>query len=316
MIEFKQVTKEYGQEDALKHLSLTIGDGKLFVLVGPSGSGKTTLLKMINRLVIPTSGQILIDQADVAQIDLENLRRHTGYVLQTGALFPNMTVEQNAGIQLEALGWPAEKRHERIVELLTRMGLAPDLFLKRMPSELSGGESQRVGIARALAANPKLILMDEPFSALDPLSKRQLQALILQLHRELATTFVFVTHDMREALHLADRLAVIYDGELQQLGTPAEILAAPANDFVREFFADVQQTQYLQRVLAAGFGQQLTENSDNDLPQFKNSDTIYQWAQLLQQQPQQKIQVAGFLLTPQDLVDYMASLNQGGEQRA
>ncbi|WP_125768057.1 ABC transporter ATP-binding protein [Lapidilactobacillus wuchangensis] len=316
MIEFKQVTKEYGQEDALKHLSLTIGDGELFVLVGPSGSGKTTLLKMINRLVVPTSGQVLIDQEDVAQVDLEDLRRHTGYVLQTGALFPNMTVEQNAGIQLEALGWPAEKRHARIAELLKRMDLDPALFLKRMPSELSGGEAQRVGIVRALAAKPKLVLMDEPFSALDPLSKRQLQALILQLHQELATTFVFVTHDMREAIHLADRLAVIHDGELQQLGTPAEILAAPANDFVRDFFDDVQQTQFLQRVLAAGFGQKVPTTEMQNLPAFKNSDTIYQWAQLLQKQPQQNIQVAGCLLTPLDLVNYMASLNQGGEQGA
>lgn len=316
MIEFKQVTKEYGQEAALKHLSLTIGDGELFVLVGPSGSGKTTLLKMINRLVVPTSGQVLIDQADVAAVDLEDLRRHTGYVLQTGALFPNMTVEQNARIQLEALGWPAEKCHQRIVELMKRVDLDPALFLQRMPSELSGGEAQRVGIVRALAAKPKLILMDEPFSALDPLSKRQLQALILQLHQELATTFVFVTHDMREAIHLADRLAVIHDGELQQLGTPAEILAAPANDFVRDFFADVQQSQYLQRVLAAGFGQPTSTAELADVPAFKNSDTIYQWAQLLQKQPQQQIQVAGYLLTPLDLVNYMASLNQGGESHA
>ncbi|MFD1464747.1 ATP-binding cassette domain-containing protein [Lapidilactobacillus mulanensis] len=321
MIEFKNVTKTYETEDALKELTLTINDGELFVLVGPSGSGKTTLLKMINRLAVPTSGEVSIDGQNVAEMDLENLRRHTGYVLQTGALFPNMTVEQNAGIQLEALGWEATKRHQRIVELMKRVDLDPELFLKRLPSELSGGESQRIGIVRALASNPKLILMDEPFSALDPLSKRQLQELILHLHAELATTFVFVTHDMREAIRLADRLAVIHNGELQQLGSAKEILSAPANDFVREFFDDDSiRRQFMQTVVAAGLGQPITlVKTDRlatdvivsgDVVKMAASDTIFSWAALVKQHPQQVVQVEETLLKPADLIAYLAQAKE------
>lgn len=321
MIEFEQVTKTYGQENALQNLNLTINDGELFVLVGPSGSGKTTLLKMINRLVVPTAGQVRIDDQNVAEMDLENLRRHTGYVLQAGALFPNMTVEQNAGVQLEALGWQAPKRHQRIVELLKKVDLDPETFLTRYPNELSGGEAQRIGIVRALAANPKLILMDEPFSALDPLSKRQLQELILQLHQELTTTFVFVTHDMREAIHLADRLAVVHDGELLQVGTATQILAEPANEFVHDFFDDDSiRRQFMQAVLDAGLGQRVTSKSASALAsgvifsgqveQLAKSDTIFDWANLVQQQPQQIVQVADHLLKPADLIAYLARIGE------
>ncbi|MFD0897421.1 ABC transporter ATP-binding protein [Loigolactobacillus binensis] len=307
MIRFEKVTKTYANEDALHNLDLSISAGELFVLVGPSGSGKTTLLKMINRLVVPTSGKVTIDDENVADMNLEELRRHTGYVLQAGALFPNMTVEQNAAIQLEALGWPEPKRHARILELLKRVDLAPELFLQRKPSELSGGEAQRVGIVRALASNPNLVLMDEPFSALDPLSKRQLQALVLELHRELKTTFVFVTHDMREAIRLADRLAVIHNGELQQLGKPADILADPANEFVRDFFDDpVARQRFLKQVIDSGFGRSISV--DDQYVALKGSDTIFQWAALVQQTATQNIRVGNRLLEPVDLIDYMATL--------
>lgn len=307
MIHFEKVTKTYANEDALHNLDLSISTGELFVLVGPSGSGKTTLLKMINRLVVPTSGKVTIDDENVADMNLEELRRHTGYVLQAGALFPNMTVEQNAAIQLEALGWPESKRHARIFELLKRVDLAPELFLQRKPSELSGGEAQRVGIVRALASNPNLVLMDEPFSALDPLSKRQLQALVLELHRELKTTFVFVTHDMREAIRLADRLAVIHNGELQQLGKPADILADPANEFVRDFFDDpVARQRFLKQVIDSGFGRSI--RVDDQYVALKGSDTIFQWAALVQQTAPQNIRVGNRLLEPVDLIDYMATL--------
>lgn len=307
MIRFKDVTKEYGNENALKDLSLTINSGELFVLVGPSGSGKTTLLKMVNRLISPTSGRVFIDDDDVATVDVQDLRRHTGYVLQTGALFPNMTVEQNASVQLEALGWDADKQHQRISELLSRVDLDPSVFLARKPSELSGGEAQRVGIVRALAANPKLILMDEPFSALDPLSKRQLQNLILKLHHELPTTFIFVTHDMQEAIKLADRLAVIHDGTLQQLGTPNDILASPANEFVRDFFDDGQsRKQFMKQVLTAGYGRPV--QTADEVTVLKDENTIFDWAEVVAETPEMLVQVNQQVLTGADLIAYMSTL--------
>lgn len=307
MIRFEKVTKTYADEDALHNLDLSISAGELFVLVGPSGSGKTTLLKMINRLVVPTSGKVMIADQDVAAMNLMELRRHTGYVLQTGALFPNMTVEQNAAIQLEALGWSEPKRQARVRELLQRVDLAPELFAQRKPSELSGGEAQRVGIVRALAADPNLVLMDEPFSALDPLSKRQLQDLILQLHQELKTTFVFVTHDMREAIRLADRLAVIHNGKLQQLGKPADILAAPANDFVRDFFDDPATRQrFLNQVIAAGIGRSV--QAMDQYVTLKGSDTLFTWAAVVQKTATQNIRVGEKILTPVDLIAYLATL--------
>ncbi|WP_461242879.1 ABC transporter ATP-binding protein [Secundilactobacillus muriivasis] len=313
MIELTTISKQYEDQYALKDLSLTINDGELFVLVGPSGSGKTTLLKTINRLVVPTTGTVKIDGEDVAQVDLQQLRRRIGYVLQTGALFPNMTVAQNASVQLDNLGWPTEKKQQRISELLEQVGLAPDLFLNRMPSELSGGEAQRVGIVRALAARPKLVLMDEPFSALDPVSRRQLQQIVIDLHHNIDTTIVFVTHDMHEAVRLADRVAVVYHGELQQVGTPAQLLSSPATPFVKTFFADEQAgNRLLGQVVAKGFG---CAPSATDQPVTLQPDqTIYAWAALLQERPTQTILVNGQLLTNQDLLRYMASLGTGGDR--
>lgn len=312
MITFSNVTKQYRSKNALNQFSLTIRDHELFVLVGPSGSGKTTLLKMINRLITPTSGTVSIDGQDVGQVaDVRKLRQEIGYVLQAGALFPNMTVAENAAIQLDALHWEDAKKQERIEQLLKRVGLQPDVFMSRYPRQLSGGEAQRVGIVRALAAHPKLVLMDEPFSALDPLSRRQLQELVVRLHRELATTFVFVTHDMQEAIKLADRLAVIHNGSLQQVGQPADILANPANQFVANFFDDEEiRSQFLQQVLASGLGHPL-KNQSTSVKKLSASDTIFTWAQLLQNQPQLLVQVDDKVLEPQDLITYMASLKGG-----
>lgn len=312
MIEIKQVTKTYADGDALANLTLTIDDGELFVLVGPSGSGKTTLLRSINRLVVPTSGQVFVDGVDVATVDLQDLRRHTGYVLQSGALFPNMTVEQNAQIQMEALGWAPAKMHDRICQLMHRVDLDPEVFLDRKPSELSGGEAQRVGIVRALAPNPKLVLMDEPFSALDPLSRRQLQSLVRELHLELETTFVFVTHDMREALQLADHLAVIHSGRLQQVGTPADIMAKPANDFVRNFFDDeIARSRYMQQVVASGLGKVAVGDETVTLD---GRDTIFDWAAAVQTQPDVVVRVGKTRLVAADLITYMARMTGGDQQ--
>nr|WP_211089353.1 ABC transporter ATP-binding protein [Secundilactobacillus angelensis] len=306
------VNKEYQDQHALDHLSLTINDGELFVLVGPSGSGKTTLLKTINRLVVPTSGQVKIDGKDVADTNVQELRREIGYVLQTGALFPNMTVAENASVQLDNLKWPVEKKRVRIAELMTAVGLDPDHFLGRMPSELSGGEAQRVGIVRALASKPGLVLMDEPFSALDPVSRRQLQQIVINLHQNLDSTIVFVTHDMHEALRLADRIAVVHDGRLQQVGTPTEILSEPANAFVSNFFADEQQTdQLLGQVLAAGFGRPV---QPGDLgKKMVKGQSIFEWATTLQSSQLDQVIVDNKVLTDHDLIDYLASLETEGD---
>lgn len=279
------------------------------MLVGPSGSGKTTLLKMINRLETPTSGSVSIDDKNVNDLNLTKLRQNIGYVLQSGALFPNMTVFQNAAIQLANLNWEPEKQHDRVAELLTEVGLPPKEFMTKMPHELSGGEAQRVGIVRALAASPMIVLMDGPFSALDPVSTRQLQDLVLQLHQTLATTFVFVTHDMQEAIKLADHLAVIHNGELQQIGTPNEILAAPTNDFVKNFFRDAsQQKAFLARVIESGLGQ--PKNHQKALV-LQQTDTIMDWATILHRNLAALIEVANVVLVPTDFPAYIATMKKG-----
>ncbi|APR07587.1 Choline transport ATP-binding protein OpuBA [Lentilactobacillus parabuchneri] len=310
MIEFSHVTKTFDGQDALKDLNLTIHDGELFVLVGPSGSGKTTLLKTVNRLVVPTSGSVKIDGQDVADSHLQKLRRHIGYVLQTGALFPNMTIEQNASIQLDNLGWDPAKKHQRIVELMTKVNLDPDQFLSRMPNELSGGEAQRVGIVRALAGRPKLVLMDEPFSALDPVSRRQLQKIILNLHKQIDTTIVFVTHDMHEAFLLADRLAVIHNGVLLQVGEPDYMMANPADAFVKRFFdVDVSGHRLLKQVIDSGLGR---PKADGDaVIKLQNSQTVYEWAGLLERIPGQLVEVDGQVLSQGDLISFVADLGKG-----
>lgn len=238
MIEFQQVSKEYGGQKVLTEYDLSIQDGEFFVLVGPSGSGKTTTLKMINRLIEPTDGDIYFDQKRIIDYDLKELRLRIGYVLQQIALFPNMTVAENIELIPEMKDWKKAARRERTRELLEKVGLSPDEYMHRKPAELSGGEQQRIGILRAIAAKPDIILMDEPFSALDPISKGQLQLLIKELHKELASTIIFVTHDMNEALLLGDRICIMKDGAIVQVDTPEQIRKAPKNEFVAQFFKD------------------------------------------------------------------------------
>lgn len=313
MIEFSHVTKQYPDLVALKDLNLTINDGELFVLVGPSGSGKTTLLKMINRLVVPTAGSVKIDHQDVSQTNIRLLRRGIGYVLQTGALFPNMTVAENAAIQLDNLGWDPQKKHDRIVDLMNRVNLDPDVFLAKMPSELSGGEAQRVGIVRALAGRPKLVLMDEPFSALDPVSRRQLQKIMIELHKQIDTTIVFVTHDIHEATLLADRLAIIHNGVLLQVGEPDHMMANPADDFVKYFFdAEDSGSRLLEQVVASGLGRPKTA-ADNVI-ELRNDQTVYEWAGLLERNPNERVSVDGLVLTASDLISYIADFAKGGQR--
>ena len=241
MIKFEAVSKEFDGARALDNLTFEIEAGEFFILVGKSGSGKTTTLKMINRLIEPSQGKIYRNNQAIEDLDLRSLRLDTGYVLQQGALFPNLTVEENIELIPEMKKWPKTKRQQAVQDLMTKVGLAPDKYKDRYPSQLSGGEQQRVGILRAIISQPQLLLMDEPFSALDPLSKTQLQDLIKQLHQELGLTIVFVTHDMQEALKLGDRICIMQEGQILQIADPASILAEPANETVAQFFKGGEQ---------------------------------------------------------------------------
>ena len=241
MIEFQNVSKAFANKKILDHANFTIKDQEFFVLVGPSGSGKTTTLKMINQLVTHSEGKILINNEEISTANLRKLRLSVGYVLQQIALFPTLTVSENIALIPEMKGWDKAKIADRTNELLDLVGLNPKDYAQRQPSELSGGEQQRVGILRAIAANPKIVLMDEPFSALDPISRRQLQIFIKDLQKKMNLTVVFVTHDLDEALYLADRVAVMNDGLIQQISEPADIYQHPANDFVKTFFKEYRQ---------------------------------------------------------------------------
>ncbi|MBU3195929.1 ABC transporter ATP-binding protein [Clostridium algidicarnis] len=237
MIKFENVSKHYPDDNvAVKSLNLNIRDGELFVLIGPSGCGKTTTLKMINRLVDISEGNIYINNKKISEYNIHELRWDIGYVLQQIGLFPHMTIEENIAIVPELKKWDKKKVNGRITELLESVGLEPDKYRKRKPSELSGGEQQRVGVVRALAGDPKIILMDEPFSALDPISRQKLQQDIVKLQKKIKKTIVFVTHDMQEALALGDRICVMKDGEVVQCDTPTNIISNPKNDFVENFF--------------------------------------------------------------------------------
>lgn len=255
MIKYEHIGKKYGDQVILDDISFKINEGELFVLVGPSGSGKTTLLKMYNRLVEPTSGRILCHGENIAKIDLRTLRRNAGYVLQSASLFPNLTVGENITIAVDNKISKAEKVKLQ-KELLELVKMDPEKYLERYPEDLSGGEQQRVGIVRALANKPPVILMDESFSALDPVVRKQLQDLLLELHKTSKTTIMFVTHDMQEAIRLGDRIAIIHEGHLEQIGKPREILHHPATDFVKSFFVSGGTTRSfdLESVLKGDLG--------------------------------------------------------------
>lgn len=235
LLRFEKVSKVYkGGNKAVSDLTVHFKKGEFICFIGPSGCGKTTTMKMINRLIEPTSGTIYLNGEDIMKKDPVKLRREIGYVIQQIGLFPHMTIEENICLVLKLLKWPEEKRRKRAEELIALVDLTPD-FLDRYPHELSGGQQQRIGILRALAADQPLILMDEPFSALDPITRDSLQEEFKKLQQRLEKTIVFVSHDMDEALKLADRIVIMRDGELVQCDTPEEILRNPANEFVEEF---------------------------------------------------------------------------------
>ena len=235
MIEFLNVTKEFKGNTVLDNISMQIHDGELTVLIGPSGCGKTTTLKMINRLIPVSKGKILIDGKDISEMDKVKMRRNIGYVIQQGGLFPHMTIRQNIEIIEKLEGKKSEDIVEKTIDLMKMVDLDPDKYLDRYPSELSGGQQQRIGVIRALANDPEIIHLDEPFSALDPVTRSSLQDDLRELQEKTKTTMVFVTHDMDEAIKIADRICIMKGGKILQFDTPEVILRKPANDFVANF---------------------------------------------------------------------------------
>jgi len=235
MIAFRNVCKSYGRKLVLDNLSFDIQEGQFVILIGPSGCGKTTTLKMINRLVKPDSGEIYINGINIMEHNPVELRRSIGYVIQQIGLFPNMTVEQNISIVPRLLKYPKERWKAIVRELLEMVNMPYEEYAHKYPSELSGGQQQRIGVLRALAASPPIVLMDEPFGALDPITRDALQEEVKKLQRKLKKTIVFVTHDMEEALRLADTIVFMHDGKIIQMASPEEMLRNPASDIIREF---------------------------------------------------------------------------------
>lgn len=255
MITLDNLTKifdtERGVVTAADHINMEVPQGEICVLLGPSGCGKTTTLKMVNRIITPTSGRILIDGQDTTDQDTVSLRRNIGYVIQQIGLFPNMTIEENISIVPKLIGWDKSRYLKRASELLEMVALDPAIFLRRYPNELSGGQQQRVGVIRALAADPPVMLMDEPFGAIDPINREVIQDEFLKLHRELKKTIMFVSHDIDEAVKMADRIAVFKDGKLIQYDTPDDLLSHPINDFVKGFVGRDRALKRLQLVTVA-----------------------------------------------------------------
>ncbi|MEX2548588.1 MAG: ABC transporter ATP-binding protein [Nitriliruptoraceae bacterium] len=267
MIRLEDLTKRFPGQVAVESVYMDIPQGEVVVFVGPSGCGKTTTLKMINRLIEPTSGRIFLEDEDVTRINADRLRRRIGYVIQQVGLFPHMTIASNIATVPRTLGWDKQRIAERIDELLALVGMDPEVYRDRYPKELSGGQNQRVGVARALAADPAVMLMDEPFGAVDPITRERLQNEFLRLQDEVNKTICFVTHDVDEAIKMGDRIAIFGDDHrIQQFDTPEMILSHPANEFVEDFLGSgaALKRLHLRRVREVGLTEWLTADLDED----------------------------------------------------
>ncbi|SDG36247.1 ABC transporter ATP-binding protein [Phytopseudomonas seleniipraecipitans] len=274
MIELDKLTKKFHQKGkdvvAVNEVSLTVDEGQICVFLGPSGCGKSTTLKMINRLIKPTSGRVLINGEDTTGIDEVTLRRNIGYVIQQIGLFPNMTIEENITVVPKLLGWDKKRCHERAVELMSMVQLEPKQYLSRYPRELSGGQQQRIGVIRALAADAPVLLMDEPFGAVDPVNRDAIQNEFFQMQRALNKTVIMVSHDIDEAIKLGDKIAIFKDGALLQYDHPDTLLAHPADDFVSGF---VGQDSTLKRLLLIR-AEDAADNAPSVLPDTAVADAL------------------------------------------
>lgn len=289
MINCKQLSRQYGDRFAVQGVDLAVAEGELVALVGPSGCGKSTTLKMINRLVEPSSGEIHIDGQRVSDMPLTELRRQMGYVIQSTGLFPHWTVERNIATVPKLLGWDSEKIARRSEALMHKLGLTPiEQYKNKYPHELSGGQAQRVGVARALAADPKVLLMDEPFGALDPITREALQIEVRRIQQQTQKTIIFVTHDMDEALAMADKIAIMQDGKLIQFGKPIDLLINPVNDFVRSF---IGQSDLGLKLLSQRHVVQYVRDAQTNAGKLNNGEPNdgHHWQVDAQQRPQQLI---------------------------
>lgn len=238
MISLEGVSKHYGDFKAVNDISLTVEEAEFLVVLGPSGSGKSTLLRLINKMIESDGGEIKVEGQNIDNFKAEDLRRSIGYVIQSIGLFPHMDVKRNIATVPKLLKWEEEKIDQRVDEMLDLVGLKPEDYKDKRPSELSGGEAQRIGVARAMASNPHILLMDEPFGAVDPINRLRIQKEFRKIQRQLKKTVVFVTHDIDEALLLADRICIMREGEIVQIDSPEKIISSPKNDFVKDFFKD------------------------------------------------------------------------------
>ena len=286
MIRLERVTKMFGTVTAVDAVDMEVPEGEVCVLLGPSGCGKTTTMKMINRLIPPSSGRILIDGRDTAGQDDVTLRRSIGYVIQQIGLFPNKTIEENICVVPDLLGWPKRKSRERAAELLSLVNLAPATFLKRYPRELSGGQQQRVGVVRALAADPPVLLMDEPFGAIDPINREVIQDEFMKLQASLRKTVVFVSHDIDEAVKMASRIAIFREGRLVQYAKPDDLLAHPVDSFVADFVGSDRTLKRLRLV-------RVREAMMTDPPRVRAEDTLETALKLMEEHGHTSIVMVG-----------------------
>ncbi len=307
MITLDHVSKRYGDKIAVDDLSMEIAAGEIAVLLGPSGCGKTTTLRAINRMLDIDSGRVLIDGQDVSQRSPDELRRHIGYVIQSIGLFPHMTDARKVGTVPRLLGWDAKRIAARTTELLELVGLDPATYAQKRPAQLSGGEQQRVGVARALAADPSVLLMDEPFGALDPLSRQRLQVEFRNLQRTLGTTVVFVTHDVEEAVILGDRVALMHDGRLVQFDRPEVLWQHPAEKFVSDFFGEELSLKILSRHAASSAV--IAPGDGDGLPHVPASATLKDALAAMVSAGTQAVHVAGEGAHPAGVLTFEALID-------
>ncbi|MGV3243404.1 ABC transporter ATP-binding protein [Staphylococcus sp. 11261D007BR] len=316
MIQFQNVSKRYGSKTVVDQVDLQIDEGEFFVLIGPSGSGKTTTMKMINRLIPLSEGYIYFKDRPISDYSVYEMRWDMGYVLQQIALFPHMSIRDNIAQVPLMKGWKKEEIDQRVNELLAMVGLEPDQFRDRKPHELSGGQRQRVGVVRALATDPPVVLMDEPFSALDPITREKLQDDLLALQAQIHKTIVFVTHDIEEAFKLGDRICLLNQGRVEQVGTPNDFIKYPKNDFVRQFLGEmtsVVMNHFTLGKIAEIVGQSMPLQDNYDYPIVDKHHSVSDvYRELVNHEAViVKSEDTAWILTRQDIFNFL-SRNKAG----